>query len=99
MTIFHHSYLYFSVFLMLEMLILVSDLINCSLRKNFLLKLWCQEWRIKFYKVPLAMMLEDKDVKFSRVFPWGEGRIRLFPHFTDGGVKSLKDLLKKRGMT
>ena len=100
MSIFHHFYLYFSVFLMMEKLLLVFDLIDyCFLRKNFLLRLCSWEWRMKLYKVPPAIILEDKDVKFSRVFPWGEDRIRLFPHFTDGGAKSLRDFLKEERMS
>lgn len=59
------------------------------------------KWRMKICEEPQAMIREDKDVKFCGVFPWGENRvlIRLVPHFTDGGAKSLRDFLRKKRMS
>ena len=49
-------------------------------------------------EVPQAIILGDTDVKFYRVFPWGDDRvlIRLVPLFTDGGAKFLRNYMKER---
>lgn len=56
---------------------------------------------MEFYEVPQAIIHEGTDVKFYRVFPWREDRvlIRLFPHFADGGVKSLRNFVKEKRMS
>ena len=49
------------------------------------------EKRMEFCEVLQAITHEAKDMKFSGVFPWGEDRIRLRPHFTDSGGKGLPE--------
>lgn len=49
-------------------------------------------------EVPQAIIHGNTDVKFYRVFPWEDDRmlIRLFPHFTDGGAKFLRNYTKEK---
>ena len=49
-------------------------------------------------EVPQAIIHGDTDVKFYRVFPWGDDSmlIRLFSHFTDGGAKFLRNFMKEK---
>lgn len=43
-------------------------------------------------------IIHGNTVKFYRVFPWEDDRmlIRLFPHFTDGGAKFLRNYTKEK---